>query len=165
MIENWVKVKGNEDYLVSDMGFVRSFKGGVLTELKTHKRKDGYYEVKLTKDGISKTQTVHTLVVKSFMDYDIIDKGLVVDHININRGDNRLSNLRVITHRENISRSKKGTSKHTGVHWSNANNKWVSRIQINKKRVTLGLFTLEDDAHNAYQKKLKEISDDKKLAK
>lgn len=85
-------------------------------------------------------------------------KGYDVDHINRNRLDNRLSNLRVCTRSQNnmnkIEQSN-NTSGCRGVSWSKSNNKWQSRITINKKTINLGYFDNLDDA--IYTRKQAEI--------
>ena len=49
------------------------------------------------------------------------------------------------------------TSKYTGVHWDNSREKWVSRIQKNKKVYFLGRFDNEDDAARVWNKKAIEL--------
>ena len=59
---------------------------------------------------------------------------LIIDHIDGNRKDDRLNkNLRVVTHRENLSscfRVDKDTlsSKYAGVSWNTKQRRWVSQI-------------------------------------
>jgi hypothetical protein len=55
--------------------------------------------------------------------------------------------------RKNISKN----SSYVGVSWDKEKNKWLSQIRINKKKVFLGRYSLEIDAYNAYQQKLKEV--------
>ena len=65
----------------------------------------------------------------------------VCDHINHNGLDNRKSNLRVCTNKENQKNrlsKKNSTSKYLGV--SLSDNKWVSGISVNGKRKHLGTF-------------------------
>ena len=67
-----------------------------------------------------------------------------VDHINGNTLDNRKSNLRIVTIRENIlntSKRKDNTSGVTGVCWDKAKEKWMARIHDNGKDIFLGYFT------------------------
>jgi len=49
------------------------------------------------------------------------------------------------------------SSKHVGICYRKNSKKWSARININRKRVFLGLFATEDEAIEAYENKLKEI--------
>lgn len=64
-----------------------------------------YSMVTLCKDGVRKNLYVHRLVADAFL--GVKPKGLVTDHINGDKYDNRLCNLRYVTTRENIWRSEK----------------------------------------------------------
>lgn len=83
-------------------------------------------------------------------------EGQIVDHINRNTLDNRKSNLRFVTAKENAqNRSKqKGTSsRYRGVTWCKRNKKWLAAIRsIIGKRKHLGYFNIEEDAARAYDK-------------
>lgn len=59
-----------------------------------------YEEVTLCKAGVKKNVYVHRLVTDTFL--GVRPKGLVTDHINGNKYDNRLSNLRYVTPRQNV---------------------------------------------------------------
>ena len=75
-----------------------------------------------------------------------------IDHINHIRTDNRISNLRVVSNRENsINRSitRKNKSCVVGVHWCKDRNKWHSDIRDGGKRINLGYFTEFHEAVNA----------------
>ncbi len=75
------------------------------------------------------------------------------DHRDRNGLNNVLSNLRISTVMQNQQHQKKqtkGTSKYKGVYWHSRDRKWLSRIQVNKKRIHLGLFDSEIDAAYAY---------------
>lgn len=72
-----------------------------------------------------------------------------VDHINHNRSDNRIQNLRLVSHRENGKNQKKhahNTSGYAGVSWRKQNKKWHARITVNGKKKHLGYFTNKSDA-------------------
>lgn len=76
-----------------------------------------------------------------------------VDHINGNRTDNRLSNLRLATRQEqarNTSSAKSGTSNFLGVSWRANRNKWRAVIFIDGRQKSLGAFDVEEDAARAY---------------
>ena len=68
-----------------------------------------------------------------------------LDHINRVRNDNRISNLRSVTHSQNMfNYNAKGYSYHKRL------NKFCSHIQFNKKRMNLGCYKTEEEARNAY---------------
>ena len=79
----------------------------------------------------------------------------LVDHINGNTLDNRKSNLRVATVRQNKanSSSKKGSiSKYKGVTYCKYHKKWKAAIKFDGVNKHLGYFNNESDAAKAYDK-------------
>lgn len=155
--EVWKDIKNYEGlYQVSNLGNVKSLKCGRERILKAGVEGHGYYNVVLTKDGKRKTKKVHQLVAEAFLNHTPCGHKLVVNHINNNSLDNSLSNLEIVTQRENLSKDKK--TKYTGVTLNKRNNKWMSRIWINGKSKYLGVFTNELEASNAYQKELKIVN-------
>jgi HNH endonuclease/AP2 domain len=91
-----------------------------------------------------------------YMHREIINapKGLTVDHINGNKLDNRKENLRLATpgqNQYNLRKTKnKTTSKYKGVCWNKQRKGWSAYIRINGKCKTIGLFSDEESAANAY---------------
>lgn len=79
-----------------------------------------------------------------------------VDHINGNRLDNRMANLRLATRAENgRNRIKFGNqthSKYKGVTWHSRDKCWQSTIVVDGCHVHLGCFSKERDAAQAYNK-------------
>jgi len=73
-----------------------------------------------------------------------------IDHINGVRGDNKIENLRIVTHQDNHrnqKRSSNNTSGVTGVHWNTRKGKWASRIWVGGKNGKhLGYFDSFDEA-------------------
>lgn len=72
-----------------------------------------------------------------------------IDHINLDKSDNRIVNLRAVTKSEN-ARNKPGRSgKLKGAH-RNASGTYTAQICVNHKRIYLGRYNTERDAHIAY---------------
>jgi len=74
-----------------------------------------------------------------------------IDHINGDRADNRIANLRVVTNRENsisACRPKNNTTGFTGV--SRHRGRFRAQIKINGKQKFLGYFDDPEDAYSAY---------------
>ena len=74
-----------------------------------------------------------------------------IDHINGNKSDNRIENLRIATPSQNQHNRKKTKSKSgmTGAykHWSG---RWYSTIMVENKKHYLGMFETEEAAAKAY---------------
>jgi len=87
-------------------------------------------------------------------------EGLQTDHINGDGLDNRKSNLRVVTCRQNLqNRHTTQSSIYQGVNWDKRYKKWNSSISINGERKYLGHFDVEADAYAAYLKALEDIGE------
>jgi hypothetical protein len=82
-----------------------------------------------------------------------IPVGRTVDHVGHDTLDNRLSNLRLATNSQQAQNRRLRTdnkSGYRGVHWHKATGKWTASIQVNGKRMHLGLFTDKIEAARAY---------------
>lgn len=77
-----------------------------------------------------------------------------IDHINGNRSDNRLCNLRLASNAENqMNRAKAAVTNNSGflgVNFNKEVGKFAARIQSNGKRIHLGYFDSPEDASSAY---------------
>ena len=168
-MEIWKKVKGYQDYEVSNFGRVKSiarvvvYSNGVCRSyneevLKGSTNKQGYRKVRLYKDKKGKTRTIHQLVAMAFLNHKPSGMKYIVDHMDNNPLNNNLNNLQVITQRKNMSKDRKGgASEYTGVSWDKRDSKWYARILIKGKTKFLGRFTDELKAAEAYQTALKEL--------
>lgn len=77
-----------------------------------------------------------------------------IDHINGNRRDNRICNLRDVPHAHNCRNqplSKVNTSGFTGVHFDAARNKYAAHITVDGRTLHLGRFDTLADARLARQ--------------
>lgn len=116
--EDWLFLVGFNWYL--NTGYVRSYIAG-------------------------KRQFMHWIVAQRAG----IDLTNQIDHINGNKLDNRRCNLRAATHSQNQRNSGRrldNTSGRTGVHWCVHLQKWQARIQVDGKRVSLGVFNTKEQA-------------------
>lgn len=80
---------------------------------------------------------------------------LVIDHINGDKRDNRIANLRNVSQRANIENQRKPSGKNKtsgllGVWKTSGTRKFVSRITANGKRHHLGYFDTAQEGHEAY---------------
>ena len=78
-----------------------------------------------------------------------------IDHIDGNRANNAIENLRPATNsqnQQNRAKQKTNTSGYKGVHWRKDAGKWQAQIAINGKRKHLGYFDTAEQAHEAYCK-------------
>ena len=117
----------------------------------------GYIRVRLTFDGRQLDVPAHrmawALCFGKWPEHQ-------VDHINGNRSDNRLCNLREATHKQNqwnrAGHADRRKSPYAGVH-SLPNGKWRGMIMVSGKRHHLGVFDNPNDAFAAYQNASREM--------
>lgn len=76
----------------------------------------------------------------------------IVDHINGDRANDRIANLRLATQAENLrnrGKQKNNTSGFKGV-YQHAQNNWRARITKDGRQYCLGLYSTPEEAHRAY---------------
>ena len=137
--EIWKDVKGYEHlYWVSNMGNVKS----KFRILKPSKCKTGHYRVTLSHMGVTMRYSLHRLVAECFIDKPI-DKD-VVDHIDRNPENNKATNLRWVTQRENCWNKKDKTNSTGFKYVSKVNNKYQAVISR-----CIGTYDTPEEAHKA----------------
>ena len=75
-----------------------------------------------------------------------------IDHINHDRSDNRISNLRDVTIKDNMKNLPLysiNSSGKMGVNRRKGTSSWVAYININKKRIHIGSYTTKEEAIKA----------------
>lgn len=147
-MEIWKSIDGYENYSVSSFGSVRNDKTDRM--LKYYDNGHGYSIVSLCKNGKSNKYQVHVLVANTFIDNP--KNGSCVDHIDNNRSNNNVANLRFATKTENAQNSKlssKNKSGIKGVSFKKSSNKWRAYISIDGVKVHLGYFDNIEDAKKA----------------
>lgn len=169
MIEQWKDIPDYEGlYQVSNNGDVKSlsremknrFNSFVSKEkvLKKGLSSSGYFTVVLSKNNCKKTIQVHQLIAISFLNHTPNGMKMVIDHIDNNKQNNNVENLRIVTNRFNCYRNQgKYTSLFKGISYVKRKKIWKAQIRINTKVVTIGYFKSEQDAKIAYENKLKTI--------
>lgn len=91
----WRTIRRWPNYEVSNDGRVRNKFG---RELYVDMDRVGYLRVKLYQEGIKKNRRIHVLVAQEFLNWY---KGCDVDHIDGDKTNNGVRNLRITTHQEN----------------------------------------------------------------
>jgi len=158
--EIWKEVPNYENYMVSSRGNVKSMSyngAGRERVMKQSLMKNGYLFLNLCKESKVKMFYTHQLVAMAFLGHVRCGHRLEVNHIDENKRNNNLSNLELLTQEQHKAKSVNKTSSYLGVSWNKPAKRWISQIRINGKVTYIGCFTNELEAHEAYQKKLKEI--------
>ena len=109
--EIWMDIKGYEGmYQVSNLGRVKSLprlvqKWDGMRMINERILKDyinqGYHKITLSRDGKKKHFSIHRIVYENFVGE--IPEGMQVNHISEDKSDNRLSNLNLMTPKENCN--------------------------------------------------------------
>jgi hypothetical protein len=168
--EEWRDVPGYEKlYMISDLGRVKSLERKVAAKnnslrikkesiLKQRKGKLGYWACVFSVDRKTKTFKTHQLVAMAFLNHKPCGMNVVVDHINNIKDDNKLSNLQLLTSRENTSKNSRGENKYVGVSYHKITKKFRATIYANGKHRHLGVFETEQEAKEQYEKALKQYN-------
>jgi hypothetical protein len=151
MEEHWKDIPGYEGhYMISDLGNVKSLKYNKERLLKNLKSEKGYLYCMLSKENNQKKFKIHQLVSMAFLNHIPCGMKAVIDHIDDDKLNNKVGNLRIVTAYENHRKVKNNskTSKYFGIY--KQNNKWRVQILFKNKRIHIGLFKTEEQAKNAY---------------
>lgn len=173
--EIWKDVPGFEGYYqASNMGRVRSldrtviykdgqerFYKGTISNWSINK---GYKQTGLSKNGKGRTFKISQIIAMTFLNHKPKGNTMVVDHINGDRLDDRVENLRIVSNRANSTicfRSDRDllSSIYAGVYRCLDITKWESQIYHDGVSFFLGRFDNEIEASNAYQSALSKIKD------
>lgn len=148
-MEIYKKLNGFDDYEISNYGNILSLKFNKIKKLKYHINTNGYYCVNLSMNGKYKKYKVHQLLAITFLDHTPCGMDMVIDHIDQNKLNNKLDNLRIVTQRENmlnISRDNY-TSKYNNIYFNKGKNRWMVVYYRNNKKITVGQYKTEEEAY------------------
>jgi hypothetical protein len=108
--------------------------------IKGTKHTDGYLRMRID----DKKYNMHRVLAHTFNILDLHDE-LMIDHIDRNRSNNCISNLRPATRQQNMfNQNAKGYT------WRKQQKKWEASIKLDGKSIYLGMFDKEKEAHQAY---------------
>lgn len=164
MKEVWKDIPNHVGYYkASNLGRIKSLKRKRVKKdliLKPKSGYNGYIFVTLCCKGVKTKYTVHTLIAICFLNHKPNGFKSVIDHIDENKINNNVNNLRIISHRNNVSRGMdRGVSKYVGVFFDKNAGKYRSCIRYSGIRKYLGTFNSEDEAHKAYLKELNKLDE------
>ena len=165
----WVKLPAKIYLTQGKVALIDSEDYPELNQYKWFAQKDlhTYYAarkskwIKGSKKDLRSKISMHRVIINA-------PKGVMVDHINGNGLDNRKSNLRVCTPRQNqqnLVHIKKKSSRFTGVMWNKVNKKWQANITIKNKIKYLGLYDDEREAAKAYERTCRELFGEELICK
>jgi hypothetical protein len=86
------------------------------------------------------------------MHYGPIPPGMVIDHIDGDWKNNRLENLRMVTHIINCRNQalrRSNTSGYIGVSWRKDKKKWCAEISMNYRHIHIGYYDTKEEAATA----------------
>ena len=156
MEEEWRPVANFEGYCVSNLGRVRSnqlWRGVQGRIRKLNDSGGGYLGLGLQRHGVQITVNVHRLVAEAFIPNP--DGKPVIDHIDRNKQNNVVSNLRWATHSENhhnVGMRPDNTTGFKGVHIHEGRKKpYQVRTRENGKYISLGYFATKEEAAECYR--------------
>ncbi len=133
--EQWLPIKEYEGlYEISNYGRVRSLNyrlKGKRKILKCHARLGYYMKTSLVKDGVRKYYRVHRLVAQAFLPPPTEGENQV-EHINTDKRDNRVQNLRWVSPRGNMANEL--TRYHLSISHQNPSPATRQRMSAGQKR-------------------------------
>eukprot|EP01041_Mallomonas_annulata_P003285 gene3285-6504_t len=152
--EEFRPIKEFPIYAISNFGNIANLRTGKIK--KPHDNGRGYYDVLFYKNKIRHTFRVHRLVAEIFIDN--VENKPEIDHIDGNKHNNKVDNLRWCTKTENTRNRKIRTDNKTGVKgvtYYQPSKKWMAKITIDGIQIYLGLFNSIEEAKYARQEKAK----------
>ena len=93
----------HKDYLASKCGKILSLKRREKKILKIIKRRDGYLTFHFCEINKKRKYLIHHFVFETFKGE--IPKGMEIDHYDSNKKNNSVSNLQLLSHKENVRKS------------------------------------------------------------
>ena len=131
---------------------VRKAQSVKVGDIAGYLQSTGYKRLKIN----AKAYLVHRIVF-------LMHKGYLpktIDHINGDRLDNRIENLRAVTANQNQHNRKlnsNNTSGFKGVSWCKTHKHWRAAVKLEGKKIHLGLFKTPEEADAVVRKAREEL--------
>ena len=90
----------------------------------------------------------HRIIAMVYLDLNIYDIKKEVDHIDGNKLNNNINNLRIVPHQQNMW----NCTKAKGYRFHKRDNIWETGIRVNNKKIYIGRYNTEEEAKEAYLK-------------
>jgi hypothetical protein len=154
------EIKDNERLITLTQGYYAIVDKEDYDELNRHswyvwKSNRNFYASRTDySTGKQKTILMHRQII------GLTDRKQEIDHIDHDGLNNKRSNIRVVTHAQNLHNmrpNKNSSSKYKGVCWNKNLCKWQAGIEVSQRKIHLGLFHDEEEAAKAYDKKAVEL--------
>jgi len=157
--EVWKPIKDHTGYEISNKGRVRSSKGKQPRILKTPICSNGRRSLVLRdgRNGVIHNLQIHRLIAEAFIPNP--EGKECVDHIDRDKLNNNISNLRWATKAENNVNAVRPApaSGFRGVHMPIRCTRYSADIRHNGKSIVIGYYDTPEEAHEAYKSKAKEL--------
>ena len=142
--EIWKEIPNFDDYMISNLGRVKSFKQNE-ERIMTNYLNAGYYAVLLTNNNGKKlNKNIHRLLAELFISNP--DNLKCVDHIDTQKLNNNLSNLRWCTFSQNScnknKQKRKTSSIYKEVSFYKPSQKWLAYIKFEGKKLPINIVFL-----------------------
>jgi hypothetical protein len=135
--KNWLKKRNSEK----------------LAKLSIHH--SGYLLVGFKTVNVYKNLYVHKIMAMVFLNHIPCGMDFVVDHIDRNKRNNCLINLRIVNNRENTTNRKDKSKYGTGVY--KKCKKYAAAITYQKRIYHIGTYNTPEEASEVYNQKLRQI--------
>lgn len=140
-MEEW-KDSSHINYEVSNQGRVRNISTGRI--MKPYLDPHGYYSFRLCNNKVYTKKYTHRLIAEAFIENP--DSLKLVDHINRDRTDNRIENLRWSSHTGNLLNTVRHEQDMYGISWCSQRNSYQVHFKRNNKQKGFGYFRTIEEA-------------------
>jgi len=150
----------------------------LLFELFEYEKETGIFTRKLDRQCVKKGQAAGSKNERGYLKIGIggkvysahrlawiyvhgdVPEDMEIDHINGVKDDNRIENLRLATHQQNMENQKThatNKSGYKGVSWWEPTKKWKAQIGHKGKKYHIGLYQTKEEAKAAYELKAESL--------